>query len=197
MRSRLGARLWARPWWMVAAVVVLGVVGLSGRILWLHWKAGKEKAVAMCCRSNMKCSALSLLMYAQDNDGRFPPILPGQEDSWYIAAAGYPHSVGERWCVNDARTRQIRDLISGSNGNTLSFAERLQRIRQRVGAVSSYLMNPQLSGVRVEDIKQPYETVLLEEAAEFHKGYRVVGLADGSTKILEKGKSGGLKTRPY
>jgi len=171
---------------MIIRLVGLLLIG-TGLGGWLrsYTQAGREAARRATCVSNIKCLALSLVMYAQDHEGRLPVLARGQRDTWAIAAERYVHSADVLWCPGDGRFRQYaRARRPGAEAES-DGRDLIRLRRQRIGVASSYVMNPQLSGVRIEDMKDPVNTVMLEESPGFHKGYRVVAYAAGYAKALK------------
>ena len=67
-------------------VVIVGIILIVGAVLW-PVTGGTPVPKATICRSNVKQSALGLLMYSYDADDRFPP-----RDLWMDASLPYVKS---------------------------------------------------------------------------------------------------------
>lgn len=179
-KQRSGTVSWV-AWGGIGLIVLTILLLLFGGPI-INRPHRQQRSVTTVCVNNLKSTALSLIMYADDNGGRLPVVAPGQEDTWVIAAAAYSPVVGVRWCPSDPQVGKIRDLLSGSATPAATF----QQIRRRVGVASSYRLNPKLSGAKLSDIKNANTVVLLEETGDHHQGYHLVAYADGSAKALKK-----------
>jgi prepilin-type processing-associated H-X9-DG protein len=175
--SGVGAPLRRRinlPLFMLVAGALLFAAGL------LLMKTVRDRARLATCVSNIKCLSLNLLTYAHDHGDRLPVLVNGKRDSWAIVARDSIDSADVLWCPADHRFRKyLKTRTPNSEGG-----DTIRLRRQRIGVASSYLMNPELSGVKITNLRNPVEAVLLEEIPRWHKGYRVVAYADGHAKAL-------------
>jgi prepilin-type N-terminal cleavage/methylation domain-containing protein/prepilin-type processing-associated H-X9-DG protein len=72
-----------RGFTLIELLVVIAIIAILAAILFPVFAKAREKARQASCESNEKQIALAFLMYAQDFDGKFPPV--------YNDALGYPN----------------------------------------------------------------------------------------------------------
>ncbi len=180
-----------RPWsrkrvvWAVVAVVAVAAVGTP--VIGRYAEAARETARRATCVSDMRQLAHALLVYASDYDDRLPPLASGRRDEWVTEARQFISSASMVWCPDDKHYQEYAANRQRAAARLrLPYEDYLRAPRSQVGRVSSYLMNPKLAGVKLGDLRDPAHDILLEEAGEFHKGYRIVAYADGHAKILRR-----------
>jgi prepilin-type processing-associated H-X9-DG protein len=65
--------------WVKPILLIAAVVGLAGSILTPFFMSAKSVAERSSCSSNLRQIALACAQYAQDSDGRWPPISSGNK----------------------------------------------------------------------------------------------------------------------
>jgi prepilin-type processing-associated H-X9-DG protein len=163
-----------------AAGLALIALGLRG-----HVENEREHARRATCLSNIKSLALACLMYARDDDDRLPIIVRARPDTWAIATMKYVKAPDVLWCLNDLRFDEWWQYVSLTGRSSHYGVGIIQERAKVLGVATSYLMNPALSGARVQEIDDPVNTVLLDEFPPNHKGYRIVAYADGHCAALK------------
>ncbi|HUV05778.1 MAG TPA: hypothetical protein VMX94_11805 [Armatimonadota bacterium] len=170
-----------------AAAILAGV--LLGIAIGIYSNEEGRTARAESCLANARCIAYALHMYAQDHGGRLPKA-SGQE--WVLQA--YPYlrdplahpsfrNFNALYCPEDREAsggyRHAVHEIERETGK-LDYASEavFARMRKNGSRLTSYEMPKAVAGVRLEDIRSPAKTVILQETEPRHDGYAAVAYAD-------------------
>ena len=76
---------------LIELLVVIAIIAILAAILFPVFQNVRENARRTTCTSNMKQFALSILMYAQDND---EGLMPASVDSWCVGPAAMAQNPG-------------------------------------------------------------------------------------------------------
>jgi len=77
-----------RGFTLIELLVVIAVIAILAAILFPVFAQAREKARQTSCLSNVKQMAAAIMMYIQDNDEVFPPVLGvGPKDVWIYEAS--------------------------------------------------------------------------------------------------------------
>ncbi|BCW97365.1 MAG: hypothetical protein KatS3mg024_0192 [Armatimonadota bacterium] len=152
----------ARGFTLIELLVVIAIIAILAAILFPVFSAARERARQSKCTAHMRQMGTGMLMYADDNNGRFPPNLPPVfENGEYVYRNWDYHLLGY------VRSREMFRCPSYHRDT------REKRTRRNL---STYGANSNLLTQKVSVIEQPSRTVLLFEADD--DGYsRQIGQA--------------------
>lgn len=126
-----------RGFTLVEILVVIGILMLLGALLFPVFSRARENGKRTVCLSNLKQVALSLEMYTQDNNRRYPPAPPTPPTGL----------LGWSWAVKDiAKSDEIFQCPSEGKKPDEGF--------------SDYWMNANLLGKSDVRIRQPASVIL-------------------------------------
>ncbi len=132
---------------LIELLVVIAIIAILAAILFPVFARAREKARQASCLSNTKQLALSVLMYVQDYDEAFMfGYLNPPGTAWYVAAEPYIKNAHIRVCPSKASL-------------TCGYGYNMHYLGYSWGEVGS-----QTTPVRLADIAQPAETVMLADS---------------------------------
>lgn len=79
---------------LVELLVVIGIIALLISILVPSLSRARETAQRITCLSNMRQLGLAMMMYTQENKGKFPAVGLGQAEDWLYGAVGRDRNEG-------------------------------------------------------------------------------------------------------
>lgn len=83
--GRIGKHRAKRGFTLIELLVVIAIIAILAAILFPAFARARENARRASCMSNMKQFGISMMMYAQDYDDRFPAVLaPNNSGSGYL-----------------------------------------------------------------------------------------------------------------
>src|SRR5688572_8352386 len=97
---------------LIELLVVIAIIAILAAILFPVFAHAREKARQTSCLSNLKQMSTAMLMYADDSDGLFPPVIartpPAKtiyEISWMRLLEPYTKNRGVFICPSSSRKR--------------------------------------------------------------------------------------------
>jgi prepilin-type N-terminal cleavage/methylation domain-containing protein len=148
---------------LIELLVVIAIIAILAAILFPVFARAREKAMQNTCLSNVKQITLGLLMFASDNDQKFPVHLGatyGVHPTWYDPVVPYIKNSQIMWCPEDPNT---------TNPAVCTDA---------YGARPSYCMSANVAGQAQNFIVAVANTIVLGPMTANSNAVRVMGGAD-------------------
>jgi prepilin-type N-terminal cleavage/methylation domain-containing protein/prepilin-type processing-associated H-X9-DG protein len=79
---------------LVELLVVIGIIALLISILVPSLSRARETTQRIACLSNMRQLGMAMIMYTQENRGKFPAVGLGQPEDWLYGAVGRNRNEG-------------------------------------------------------------------------------------------------------
>jgi prepilin-type N-terminal cleavage/methylation domain-containing protein/prepilin-type processing-associated H-X9-DG protein len=102
-----------RGFTLIELLVVIAIIAILAAILFPVFAQAREKARQTSCLSNLKQLSTAMLMYAEDSDGLFPPVIGRTrqaknlyEISWMRILEPYTKNRGVYVCPSSGHTSQ-------------------------------------------------------------------------------------------
>lgn len=149
-----------RGFTLIELLVVVAIIAVLAAILFPVFAKARENARRASCQSNLKQIALSMLMYGQDYDGRFPTarlhstvgFTKDMPMGWADALQPYLKSTEILQCPSDNNSAR-----KGTSGEFDGI------IWPRGSNYTDYMINNIAAGVVDSQFGYPSETILLAE----------------------------------
>src|SRR5689334_1306707 len=121
LRNQTTRQLGRRGFTLIELLVVIAIIAILAAILFPVFAQAREKARQSACLSNMRQISSAMLMYAQDYDELFPPVIarPTRAEknlyliSWMHLLEPYTHNRGVFICPSSGHTSQ--DYLSNDD----------------------------------------------------------------------------------
>jgi prepilin-type N-terminal cleavage/methylation domain-containing protein/prepilin-type processing-associated H-X9-DG protein len=78
LRSRRSAKDRHRGFTLIELLVVIAIIAILAALLFPVFSQAREKARQASCMNNLRQLSTGMLMYSDDHDGRFPPVIGRQ-----------------------------------------------------------------------------------------------------------------------
>ena len=155
--GRIGKSRTKRGFTLIELLVVIAIIAILAAILFPAFARARENARRASCVSNMKQFGISMMMYSQDYDDRFPTVLaPNNSGAGYLMFddALFPY----------VKSNQVYICPSAYSGNTRCYAFN-PWIAGWTNYFNYYLTAPEASrSVNLSGIPAAANTVLLMES---------------------------------
>src|SRR5260221_2159864 len=144
---------------LIELLVVIAIIAILAAMLLPALSQGKEAARRIACVNNIRQLSQSLVMYADDDEGQFPPrMLP----FWPTRLAAYYGSTNLLKCPTDPRPELGRSYLC--NGWDDYFEATLDRTNW-----VAFLAHQYPVGMKEQEVREPSDTITFgEKISESH-----------------------------
>jgi prepilin-type N-terminal cleavage/methylation domain-containing protein/prepilin-type processing-associated H-X9-DG protein len=155
---------------LIELLVVIAIISILAALLLPSLAGAKQQANKIQCNNNLRQLILSMTMYADENEGEYPPRAR-QNTNWMVRLAPYYHSSNILHCASSSWFDRWSYLINGWNDyfeSTLTPAE-----------YARYTSWAWPHGMKPEVLQSPSETIVFGEKRDgsrhihmdFHQGF--------------------------
>lgn len=99
---------------LVEMLVVLAIIGILASLLMPSLASAKRRANSVKCLNHVRQLNIALSLYANDNDGEYPPRRP-RSNSWIRVLQPYYHDANILKCPQDRFSEKRSYLFNGWN----------------------------------------------------------------------------------
>jgi prepilin-type N-terminal cleavage/methylation domain-containing protein/prepilin-type processing-associated H-X9-DG protein len=148
---------------LIELLVVIAIIAILAAMLLPALSQGKEAARRIACINNIRQLSQSLVMYADDEDGYFPPRMVAY---WPTRLSAYYVNTNLLKCPTDARPELGRSYLC--NGWDDYFESTLDRTNWQAFLAHQYPV-----GMKEHEIREPSETITFGEKISESRHYHL------------------------
>jgi len=165
---------------LIELLVVIAIIAILAGMLLPALARAKEYARRIACTNNLRNLGMSVSMYADDNEGRFPPQRGKEEEKWPSALFEYYKNVKILRCPND--------LVAKAQGTDTNYPANMAPRSYIINGFNDYFKGPPTNGGTFAEtaIQESSETVLFGEKSDDSGHYWMDYWAGDDYKELEQ-----------
>ena len=189
---------------LIELLVVIAIISILAAILFPVFARARENARRTSCISNLKQLSLGFILYAQDNDERFPnvastttttvgcPTMPTKPCnlSWPVRVYSYIKNTDVFNCPSKPDTRWLGDTIGTSGATSVAYGYSYLFSGKPLSSLvyaSQTIMTADTAGSSAYYLKEAYDSTRYLSTRHFDGA--VLGFADGHAKWMKLGET--------
>ena len=156
-----GPHTWLAGFTLIELLVVVSIISLLVAILLPSLSRAREQARSLVCSTNLSQLGLAAMLYAADNDDRFPPCTNSSANVYYDASD----------FIDYVSVEQIRNGVKGTVLACPTLrSQGVQTAGSAGGVISDYAVNLGLwtTGRKSSSIRQPSDKIFMLDAPYTH-----------------------------
>jgi len=180
---------------LIELLVVIAIIAILAGMLLPALARAKETAKRISCTNNIRQLGLSLIMYAGDNDGAFPPRSDGATPRWPAQLSDYFKDIRLLRCPSDGPNPNP-GLTTGTTADSMPRSYIINGWNDYFEATMTNFSMGAIAGKSMVEtgIKLPSDTILFGEketsSPHYYMDFRE-GTGNDFTE-LEQGRHGGV-----